>query len=31
VTASVEGFEDEVREVFRQPASGFYSSNPITR
>ena len=32
VTASVEGFEDEVRRVFRrQPASGFYSSNPITR
>lgn len=25
-------FEDEVRQVFRrQPASGFYSSNPITR
>lgn len=32
VTASVRGFEDEVRQVFRrQPASGFYSSNPITR
>ena len=32
VVTSVEGFEDEVRRVFRrQPASGFYSSNPITR
>lgn len=32
VETSVEGFEDEVRRVFRrQPASGFYSSNPITR
>ena len=32
VSTSVEGFEEEVREVFRrQPASGFYSSNPITR
>jgi hypothetical protein len=32
VTTSVEGFEDELRRVFRrQPASGFYSSNPITR
>ena len=32
VTASVEGFEDELRRVFRrQPASGFYSGNPITR
>jgi pyridoxamine 5'-phosphate oxidase-like protein len=32
VTASVEGFEDELRQVFqRQPASGFYSSDPITR
>ena len=32
VSTSVEGFEEEVREVFRrQPASGFYSGNPITR
>ena len=32
VAASVAGFEDEVREVFRrQPTSGYYSSNPITR
>jgi hypothetical protein len=32
VTASIEGFESEVRRVFRrQPASGFYSGNPITR
>ena len=32
VETSVEGFEDELREVFRrQPASGFYSSNPLTR
>ncbi len=32
VSASVEGFEDELRRVFRrQPASGFYSGNPITR
>ena len=32
VVTSVEGFEDEVRRVFRrQPASGFYSSNPVTR
>ena len=32
VVTSVEGFEDEVRRVFRrQPASGFYNSNPITR
>ena len=32
VAASVAGFEDELREVFRrQPASGFYSGNPITR
>jgi hypothetical protein len=32
VTTSVAGFEDELREVFRrQPASGFYSGNPITR
>ena len=32
VTASVNGFEDEVRQVFRrQPASGFYSSNPLAR
>ena len=32
VMTSVEGFEEEVREAFcRQPASGFYSSNPITR
>jgi hypothetical protein len=32
VTASVEGLEDELRRAFRhQPASGFYSGNPITR
>lgn len=32
VETSVEGFEGELREVFRrQPASGFYSSNPLTR
>jgi hypothetical protein len=32
VTASVEGFEDELRRAFcRQPASGFYSGNPIAR
>jgi hypothetical protein len=32
VTASVEGFEDELRQVFRrQPASGLYSGNLITR
>ena len=32
VVTSVEGFEDELRQVFRrQPASGFYSSNPFTR
>jgi hypothetical protein len=32
VTASIEGFESEVRRVIRrQPASGFYSGNPITR
>jgi hypothetical protein len=32
VETSVEGFEDELREVFaRQPASGFYSGNPLTR
>jgi hypothetical protein len=32
VETAVEGFEDELREVFsRQPASGFYSSNPLTR
>lgn len=32
VTTDLEGFEDAMREVFRrQPASGFYSGNPITR
>jgi hypothetical protein len=32
VTTSLEGFEDELREVLRrQPAGGFYSSNPLTR
>jgi hypothetical protein len=32
VATSLDGFEDEVRQVFRrQPASGFYSGNPITR
>lgn len=32
VVTSVEGFEDELREVYRrQPASGVYSTNPITR
>jgi hypothetical protein len=32
VTTTIEGFEDEVREVFRrQPASGFYSSTPVAR
>lgn len=32
VETSVEGFEDELREVFRrQPPSGFYSSNPLLR
>lgn len=32
VEASVEGFEDELRQVLeRQPAGGVYSSNPLTR
>ncbi len=32
VESSVEGFEDELRQVLRrQPAGGFYSSNPLTR
>src|SRR5215218_4674736 len=32
VETSVEGFEDELREVFRrQPPSGFYTSNPLLR
>lgn len=32
VVTTLEGFRDELREVSRrQPASGFYSSNPITR
>src|SRR5262249_42658576 len=32
VGASIEGFEGELRQVFeRQPAAGFYSSNPVTR
>ena len=32
VVTSPQGFEDELRQVLRrQPAGGFYSSNPITR
>lgn len=32
VVTTLEGFRDELREVSRrQPASGFYSSNPLTR
>jgi hypothetical protein len=32
VMALVEGFEEDLRRLFRrQPASGFYSSNPLTR
>ncbi len=32
VESSVEGFEDELRQVLgRQPAGGFYSSNPLAR
>lgn len=32
VSTSIEGFEQEIQRVFRrQPASGFYSSNPVTR
>lgn len=32
VTALIEGFEEDLRRLFRrQPASGFYSSNPLTR
>ena len=32
VESSVEGFEDELRQVLgRQPAGGFYSSNPLSR
>lgn len=32
VATSVEGFENELRRVLRrQPAGGFYSSNPLTR
>ncbi len=32
VVTSLQGFEDELRQVLRrQPAGGFYSSNPVTR
>jgi len=32
VVTTLEGFEDELRRVLRrQPAGGFYSSNPLTR
>ncbi len=32
VESSVEGFEDELRQVLgRQPAGGFYGSNPLAR